>query len=284
MQKPDTKALCKQAQKSRQLILRMLEKAGSGHPGGSLSAIDLITALFLREMRFRPQEPQWPDRDRFILSKGHGVPALYATLAYCGYFQTEDTLSLRQLGSPFQGHPDRVRLPAVEASTGSLGQGLSVAIGMALSARLDQKTHRIYCLVGDGEMQEGQIWEAIMSAGNFALNNLCLIVDCNKYQIDGAVADIMNLHPLAEKFKAFKWNTLQINGHDMPAILTAFDEARGYQAGPTAIIADTIKGKGVSFMEGDNHWHGVAPSADQLQIALKELNATSLETKAREEE
>ena len=263
--------LLKQAQQSRKLILSMLEKAGSGHPGGSLSAIDLITVLFFHQMKIRPKEPSWPDRDRFILSKGHGVPALYATLAYAGYFDPKDTLSLRKLGSPFQGHPDRVRLPAVEASTGSLGQGLSVAIGMALAARMDSKNYRVYCMVGDGEMQEGQIWEAIMSAGNFALSNLCLIADCNKYQIDGRVEDIMDLSDLAKKFQAFKWQTLKINGHNIPEIVKALDQAQNHQSQPTVIIADTIKGKGVSFMENENHWHGVAPNKEQLQKAFKEL-------------
>lgn len=274
MKKLDTPDLLKQAQKSRKLILRMLAQAGSGHPGSSLSAIDIITALFFNQMQFNPQQPDWPDRDRFILSKGHGVPALYATLAYCGYFDPGQTLSLRKLGSPFQGHPDRKRIPAVEASTGSLGQGLSVAMGMALSARMDHKKHRIYCLVGDGEMQEGQIWEAVMSAGNFQLENLCVIVDWNKYQIDGPVAEIMNIHPLAEKFQAFKWHVLQIDGHDMSQILKAFDQAKGHKDAPTVVIADTIKGKGVSFMEGDNHWHGVAPNPEQLEVALAELGFT----------
>ena len=273
MKKLEVQELIEQAKKSRMLILRMLEKAGSGHPGGSLSAVDLITALFFRQMRFNPQQPSWPDRDRFILSKGHGVPALYATLAYCGYFDPEDTLSLRKLGSRFQGHPDRVRLPAVEASTGSLGQGLSVAIGMALTARMDQKTHRIYCLAGDGEMQEGQIWEAIMSAGNFSLENLCLIIDRNKYQIDGHVDDIMDLSPLVEKLKAFKWNTLQIDGHDMSQIVKAFDRTDAHQGQPTAIIADTIKGKAVSFMENNNYWHGIAPNKEQLREAFTELES-----------
>ena len=264
--------LLKQARKSRILILRMLEKAGSGHPGSSLSAIDLITALFFRQMRFRSQEPTWPDRDRFILSKGHAAPALYATLGYCGYFHPEDTFSLRKLGSQFQGHPDHIRLPAVEASTGSLGQGLSISIGMSLCARMNKKQHRIYCLMGDGEMQEGQVWEAIMCAGNFSLDSLCLIIDCNRYQIDGQVDDIMSLSPLAEKFQAFKWNVLQIDGHDMPQIIKAFEDASSYKGKPTAIIAHTVKGKGVSFMENNNHWHGVAPNAQELKKALNELS------------
>ncbi len=267
--------LLEQANKSRILILRMLEKAGSGHPGSSLSAIDLITALFFRQMHFKPQNPTWPDRDRFILSKGHAAPALYATLGYCGYFDPEDTLSLRKLNSPFQGHPDHIRIPAVEASTGSLGQGLSVSIGMSLCARMDKKSHRIYCLIGDGEMQEGQVWEAIMSAGNFSLDNLCLIIDCNKYQIDGRVDDIMSLSPLVEKLQAFKWNVLQIDGHDMPQIVKAFEDASSHKGQPTVVVAHTIKGKGVSFMENDNHWHGVAPNSQELKQALDELNSPS---------
>ena len=271
--KLDVPELLEQARKSRILILRMLEKAGSGHPGSSLSAIDVITALFFRQMRLKAQEPTWPDRDRFILSKGHAAPALYATLSYCGYFDPDETLSLRKLGSLFQGHPDRIRLPAVEASTGSLGQGLSVAMGMSLCARMDAKDHRIYCLIGDGEMQEGQIWEAMMSAGNFGLDNLCLILDYNKYQIDGRVDDIMSLTPVMAKLKAFKWNVLEIDGHDMPQIIKAFEEASSHKGKPTAVIAHTVKGKGVSFMENDNHWHGVAPNLEELKKALEELGS-----------
>lgn len=260
-----------QATKSRKLILEMLTEAKSGHPGGSLSAIDIMTVLYFHEMNLDPQNPEWTDRDRFVLSKGHGVPALYATLAYRGYFKPEETMTLRQLNSKFQGHPDRVRLPAVEASTGSLGQGLSVAQGMAMAARLDKKNTRIYCLIGDGETQEGQIWECLMSAGNYKLSNLCVFLDCNKYQIDGKTSEVMDIEPLQEKIRSFKWNVLRIDGHDIKQILEALDKARAEKEKPTMIIADTIKGKGVSFMENVNKWHGVSPTKEELQKALKEI-------------
>lgn len=267
--------LKKQAHQSRQLILEMITKAASGHPGGSLSAIDIITALYFHEMKLDPKNPEWSERDRFILSKGHGVPALYAALAYRGYFSPESTMTLREIGSVFQGHPDRVRLPAVEASTGSLGQGLSVALGIAFAARMDKKSHRTYCLIGDGETQEGQIWEAAMCAGNYKLSNLCVFLDANQYQIDGAVKDVMDLEPLAEKFKAFKWNVLEIDGHNMEQILGSLEKAKLEIEKPTVIIAHTVKGKGVKFMEGDNQWHGKAPSREQLEQALKELRTTA---------
>lgn len=263
--------LKKQAHESRKLILKMLTKAGSGHPGGSLSAIDIMTALFFNEMNVDPKNPIWSERDRFILSKGHGVPALYATQAFRGYYKPEETMTLRELNSPFQGHPDRVRIPAVEASTGSLGQGLSVAIGMAFSARLDKKDFRVYCLIGDGETQEGQIWEAAMCAGNYKLANLCVFLDSNKYQIDGSVEEVMSLAPLAEKWKAFGWNVLEIDGHNMEQILDSLTKARAEKSKPTIVIANTVKGKGVSFMEGDNQWHGKSPSEEQLKKALEEL-------------
>lgn len=267
--------LKKQATKSRKLILEMLTQAGNGHPGGSLSAIDIITALFFHEMRVDPKNPENENRDRFVLSKGHGVPALYATLAYRGYFKPEDTMTLRQLGSPFQGHPDRVRMPAVEASTGSLGQGLSVAQGIAMAGKIDNKDYRVYCLMGDGETQEGQVWEALMSAGNYKLNNLCVFLDANKYQIDGQTKDVMDIEPLEDKIKAFKWNVLRIDGHDMDQILDALKKARAENSKPTMIIADTIKGKGVSFMENVNKWHGVSPTKEELKKALEELEKLS---------
>lgn len=271
MKTPTPSHLRQQAIQSRKLILKMLAEAGSGHPGGSLSAIDIITALFFREMRVDPQNPNWPDRDRFVLSKGHGVPALYASLAYRGYFKPEETMSLRQLGSPFQGHPDRVRLPAVEASTGSLGQGLSIAQGIALAGRLDKKDYRVYCLVGDGETQEGQIWEAAMSIPHHKLSNICVFLDSNRFQIDGAVKDVMSLDPVRPKLEAFGWNVLDIDGHDMAQILSALDAARAEKARPTWVIARTVKGKGVSFMENENKYHGVAPTKEELAKALSEL-------------
>jgi transketolase len=260
-----------QATESRKLILKMITKAGNGHPGGSLSCIDILTVLFFHEMNVDPAQPEWPGRDRFVLSKGHGVPALYATLGFRGYFDPEECMTLRQLGSRFQGHPDRVRMPAVEASTGSLGQGLSVAQGMALSARLDKSPSRTYCLIGDGEAQEGQVWEAAMSIGNYALSNLCLFVDCNKYQIDGEVSAVMSLEPFADKWKSFNWNVIEINGHAFEQIQSALARARAETKRPTVILADTVKGKGVSFMESVNKWHGSAPSEAELQKALAEL-------------
>lgn len=265
------KELKEQALKNRRLILEMLTEAKSGHPGGSLSAIDIITALFFNEMKVDPKNPMWADRDRFVLSKGHGVPALYAALAHRGYYDPKKTMTLRQLGSPFQGHPDRVRMPVLEASTGSLGQGVSVAQGMAMALRLDGKSSRVYCLMGDGEAQEGQAWECFMSAGNYKLSNFCVIMDINKFQIDGSTLEVMDLEPLRAKFESFKWNVLEINGHNMDEILTSLKKAREEKTKPTIILAHTIKGKGVSFMENVNKWHGVSPTPDELRKALQEL-------------
>jgi transketolase len=271
MQKLTAEQLHAQAQQSRALILKMLTEAASGHPGGSLSAIDIITALFFNEMRHDPKKPRWEDRDHFVLSKGHGVPALYATLAKAGYFEESETLTLRQLGSRMQGHPDRVRLDAIEASTGSLGQGISIAQGLAMAARLDGKPNRVYCLLGDGETQEGQVWEAALSIAKYKLTNMVTILDHNLYQIDGAVKDVMNIEPVVDKWKAFGFNTISIDGHDMAQILNALKSARAETSRPTFICAATVKGKGVSFMEGNNGYHGVAPTRDELARALKEL-------------
>jgi len=271
MQKLSVDQLKTQAKSSRRQILKMIAEAASGHPGGSLSAIDIITALFFHEMRHDSKRPDWPDRDRFVLSKGHGVPALYATFAAAGYLPESELMTLRRLGSRLQGHPDRVRLPTVEASTGSLGQGFSIAQGIAMAAKLDKKDFRVYCMVGDGEIQEGQIWEAAMSSGNHKLDNLVVILDHNFYQIDGAVKDIMNLDPIADKWRAFNFNVIEIDGHDMNAILDAFARARQVKGKPTFILANTVKGKGVSFMEHQNQFHGSAPNREQLEKALKEL-------------
>jgi transketolase len=270
MQKPTISELEAKAREARRLIIRMLTEAGSGHPGGSLSAIDIITALFFHEMKVDPKNPLWPDRDRFVLSKGHGVPALYAALALRGYFSPEETLTLRKLGSPFQGHPDRMRMPAVEACTGSLGQGLSIAEGMAMGLRLDKKNNRVYCLVGDGEIQEGQIWEAAMSIPMHKLTNMCVFLDYNKYQIDGDVRQIMFMDPI-KKFEAFGWNVLEIDGHKIEEILKSLEKARAEKNKPTIVVAHTIKGKGVSFMENINKWHGSSPSREEAEKALKEL-------------
>lgn len=258
----------------RKEIVQMIHAAGSGHPGGSLSMVEFLTALFFREMKLDPEDPTWEERDRFILSKGHGVPALYAALAHRGYFPVEDLMTLRKLGSPLQGHPDRSRLPAVEASTGSLGQGLSIAVGTALAARLAEKEYHTYCLISDGENEEGQIWEAAMFAGNHNLTNLTAILDYNKYQLDGAVEDIQSLEPLKKKWEDFGWAVRQIDGHDMETVLEALQWARNDDQNANMIVADTVKGQGVSFMEGNNEFHGRAPTDDELERALDELADT----------
>jgi len=261
------------ARQARIDVIKMLAEAGSGHPGGSLSEIELLVALYMGEMRHDPKNPAMENRDRFVLSKGHGIPGLYAVMAQAGYWPREELLSLRKLGSRFQGHPDRCRLGALEASTGSLGQGLSIAVGFALASRLGGG-FRVYCLIGDGESQEGQIWEAALSAAKFGLDNLVCILDYNKAQIDGFVRDVMPLEPIADKWRAFGWHVISINGHDFDQIFDAFGEARLTSGKPTFIIADTLKGKGVSFMENVVDWHGKAPDPDQAERALKELEAT----------
>ncbi len=255
-------------------IIDMLTEAKSGHPGGSLSAIDILTALFFHEMQGVDQRMS-PERDRFVLSKGHAVPALYAVLYKKGFIPFEELSTLRRMGSRLQGHPDRVRLPIVEASTGSLGQGLSVAIGMALGQKLAGHPSRVYCMIGDGESQEGQIWEAALSAPKFKLSNLCAILDANNGQIDGPVQQVMPIEPIADKWKSFNWHVIEIDGHDMNQILNAFREARTLQdeggEKPVFIIARTVKGKGVSFMENKIEWHGVAPKPDEAKKAKDEI-------------
>jgi len=260
--------------KARQLrrhIIQMIGKAGSGHPGGSLSAVEIVTALYFRVMRLDPKNPHWPDRDRFILSKGHAAPLLYAALAEKGFFPKEWLLTLRQLGSPLQGHPHCRYLPGVEVSTGSLGQGLAVGNGMALAARLDKRDYRIYVLLGDGELQEGMVWEAAMAASHYGLDNLTAIVDRNFLQIDGSTEQVMSLEPVEDKFRAFGWEARTIDGHDFPQILEALDWARRVKGKPAAIVAHTIKGKGVSFMENNPDWHGKAPKPEEVERALAEL-------------
>jgi len=254
-------------------ILKMLNEAQSGHTGGSLSAVEIITALYFHEMKHDPQNPHWPDRDRFVLSKGHGAPALYAVLARCGYFDFSRLKTLRKMGSILQGHPDMALTPGVDISTGSLGQGLSMANGMALALRLDNKSARVYVLLGDGESQEGQVWEAAMAASHYRLDNLCAFVDCNGLQIDGQVAQIMNIEPVADKWASFGWKVFTVNGHDFEAIISAVAEARNVKQKPSIVIAKTIKGKGVSFFEGKVQYHGVAPTNDELAQALAELKA-----------
>jgi transketolase len=255
----------------RREIVSMIGASGSGHPGGSLSEVELLTALYFRVMRHDVQNPDWPDRDRFVLSKGHGCPALYAVLAEAGYIDPKLLPTLRKLGSPLQGHPDKRMLPVLEASTGSLGQGLSIGIGMALAARLDKRDSHIFVMVGDGEIEEGQIWEGAMYASFHKLSNLTLIVDYNKQQLDGWLKDVLDPAPVAEKFRAFGWHVQEIDGHDFAQVIPALEQARLGNGRPTAIVAHTVKGKGVSFMENNIEWHGVAPKKDQVEAALKEL-------------
>lgn len=257
------------ARRLRAVILKMIHAGKSGHPGGSLSCLDIIMTLFGDVMTYDPQYPEWEDRDRFYLSKGHGVPALYAVLAEAGYFPKDWLMSLRQLGSPLQGHPDRFRMPAVEAATGSLGQGLSIAQGTALALKLDKKSARVFCLLGDGETQEGQIWETAMSAPKFKLDNLTVITDFNRGQIDGPSDEVMSLEPLVDKWRAFNWDVVEVDGHDRDALRKTLKAT--HSGKPRMVVAHTIKGKGVSFMEKVIDWHGVAPNDEQLQKALKEL-------------
>lgn len=255
----------------RQDIISMLTESASGHPGGSLSATDIVTALYFSEMKVDPNNPKLEDRDRFVLSKGHGAPVLYAALAERGFFEKKHLLTLRKLGSMLQGHPNMNDTPGVDMSTGSLGQGLSAANGMALAGKLDKKDYRVYAVTGDGELEEGQIWEAAMTSAHYKLDNLTVFVDNNHLQIDGKVSDVMNPEPIADKFKAFGWNVVEINGHDFEEIFKAIDNAKSTKGMPTVIVSNTVKGKGVSFMENQAGWHGTAPSKEQCDQALKEL-------------
>lgn len=283
----------------RQHIIRMITQAGSGHPGGSLSAVEILVSLYFHKLRHDPKNPHWQDRDRFLLSKGHAAPVWYATLAEAGYFPISELNSLRKLGSILQGHPDMKRVPGVESSSGSLGQGLSIANGIALAGKIDKNSSppepsptparqgsggavwrglsragRVYALIGDGECQEGQIWEAAMSAAHYKLDNLCVIQDYNGLQIDGSIEKVMSPLPLAEKWRAFGWNVIEVNGHDIKMLIEAYDKAETIKGKPTIIIAKTVKGKGVSFMEGKAEWHGKAPNAEQEQKALQELQSS----------
>jgi transketolase len=267
----DVSFLKEKARKLRIEILKMLTEAGSGHTGGSLSAADIVTALYFYKMKLNPKDPKWRERDRFILSKGHAAPLLYAALALSGYFDKELLKTLRKIGSPLQGHPCSKKLPGVEISTGSLGQGLSIANGIALGLRLDGLPSRVYCLLGDGETQEGQVWEASMTAAHYKLDNLCAIIDNNGLQIDGYCEDVMCIEPIVNKWEAFGWHVIDINGHDMEAILNAFNEAETVKMKPTMIVARTVKGKGVSFFEGKVEYHGITPTHEELGRALKEL-------------
>ncbi|MBU4268156.1 MAG: transketolase [Acidobacteria bacterium] len=260
------------ARQIRIMIIQMIGRSASGHPGGSLSAVEILTWLYFREMNIDPQNPGRPDRDRFVLSKGHAAPVLYATLAKRGFFSSEILSSLRQVGSSLQGHPHRLDTPGVDASTGSLGQGLSMAAGMAMGLKLSQNPACVYAMIGDGESQEGQIWEAAMTAGFRQLTDLCVFLDYNDLQIDGRVSDIKDIQPLRDKWQSFRWRVHEINGHDFREIAAALAEFRHEKEKPTMIIARTVKGKGVSFMENNVNFHGQAPNAQEMATALTELN------------
>ena len=265
------KFLKEKAKVIRRHIVKMLGEAGSGHPGGSLSAADIVAVLYFDVMNIRPDDPHWPERDRFVLSKGHAAPVLYAALAERGYFGVSELSTLRKFKSRLQGHPDMKKLPGVEMSTGSLGQGLSVANGMALAAKIDNKKFRVYVLIGDGEIQEGQIWEAAMAAAHYKLDNVTAFLDYNGLQIDGCTKDVMYIEPVADKWIAFGWNVIEIDGNDIEQVLNAIEDAKKVSGKPTMIIAKTIKGKGVSYMENNPDWHGKAPKAEEVEKALEEL-------------
>ena len=277
MEKLYGKDLAVMAYKARLLAVEAVHRASSGHPGGSLSCADALTTLYFNEMNVNPDDPKWEERDRFVLSKGHCAPALYAVLALRGFFPVEDLQQLRSIKAHLSGHPDMKYVPGVDMSTGSLGQGLSTAVGMALAAKLQNKSYRTYAICGDGEMAEGQIWEALMAAAKWALDNLCIFIDVNGLQIDGATKDVMPTEPLDKKLEAFNWHVIKIDGHDFAQILAALSEARRTQGKPTAILMTTVKGKGVSYMENQAGWHGKAPNADEFAIAKAEL-----ETKIKE--
>ena len=265
------KELKKIANDIRKGIVTAVFHAKSGHPGGSLSAADILTYLYFEEMNVDPAEPKKADRDRFVLSKGHIAPGLYSTLAHRGFFPVEDLKTLRHVGSYLQGHPDMKHIPGVDMSSGSLGQGLSAAVGMALAGKMDQKDYRVYCMCGDGEIQEGQIWEAAMKAGHLGLDNLCVIVDNNGLQIDGNIADVCSPYPIADKFKAFNFDVIEIDGHDFDQIRGAFTAAKENKGKPTCIVAKTHKGQGVSFMTDQAGWHGKAPNEEEYKIAMADL-------------
>ena len=273
MEQANVHDLAVTAAKARLLAMDMVHAAASGHIGGSLSVMDVLTALYFHEMKVDPADPKNPDRDRFVLSKGHCTPALYAVLSLRGYFPREQAMLFRSVEGHMSGHPDMVHVPGVDLSTGRLGQGLSAAVGMALAGKVDQKSYRVYAVMGDGEIAEGQIWEAAMAAAKYHLSNLCAFVDVNGLQIDGKTADVMPTEPLDKKFEAFNWNVLQVNGHDYGAILEALDQARACTDKPTVILAHTTKGKGVSFMENEAGWHGKAPNDEQYAVAKAELEA-----------
>lgn len=267
----DNVELAKKASSVRQTIIRAIHEAGSGHPGGSLSAADILTLLYFEIMNIDPENPKMEGRDRFVLSKGHAAPALYSVLAERGYFSRDEVLTLRKLGSNFQGHPNMHKVPGIEMSTGSLGQGLAVSVGMALATRLDNGPGRIYTLMGDGEIQEGMVWEAAMAAVHYKLDRITAVLDWNGLQIDGKNDDVMTVAPVDKKFAGFGWNVLQCSGHDFGELKEAFREADACKGRPSIIIAKTVKGRGVSFMENQVSWHGKAPNDEQFAQAMKEL-------------
>ena len=264
-------ALNEKANKFRRQVIQMVHRAQSGHIGGSLSSADIVTALYFHELRHRPQEPDWPERDRFVLSKGHACPLLYSALAEARYFSVDELPGFRHFDTLCQGHPCRVTVPGVELSTGSLGHGLSFAVGIALMGKLDKKDYRVYVLLSDGELDAGSTWEGAMAASHFGLDNLLAMVDYNKFQSDGAVEEIMPLEPLVDKWRSFNWQVMEIDGNDLAAILNAFQQAKQMRGAPTVIIAHTIKGKGVSFMQGVGAWHAKPPTDEQVAQALQEL-------------
>lgn len=269
----DIKELQKIANNVRIGIIESVYNAKSGHPGGSLSIADILTVLYFNQMNIDEKRPHSPERDRLVLSKGHCAPALYSVLAERGFFDKEKLRTLRRIESELQGHPDMNKIPGVDMTTGSLGQGLSAANGMAMASKLDSKGIRVYCICGDGEIEEGQIWEAAMASAHYKLDNLCLIVDNNNLQIDGKVSEVMNIYPIDEKFKSFGFETINVDGHNIEELILAFETAKKVKGRPTVIIANTIKGKGVSFMEDDPSWHGKAPNEEQYKIAMHDLGA-----------
>ncbi len=270
----DVNELQKYANLIRQEVIEEVYNAKSGHPGGSLSIAEILSVLYFNQMNIDEKNPKAKERDRLVLSKGHTSPALYAALALRGFFDVKELQHFRNINSNLQGHPDMNKVPGVDASTGSLGQGLSIANGMALSSKLDKEGVRVYCICGDGEIEEGQIWEAAMTSAHYKLDNLCVIIDNNNLQIDGKVSDVMNIYPIDEKFKSFGFETINVDGHNIQELITAFEQAKKVKGKPTVIIANTIKGKGVSFMENEASWHGKAPNEEQYMQAMKELGGT----------
>ena len=271
MKVKDVNELQKYANKIRQGVIKAVYSAKSGHPGGSLSIAEILAVLYFNQMNIDERNPKAKERDRLVLSKGHTSPALYSALALRGFFDVKDLENFRNIKSNLQGHPDMKNIPGVDASTGSLGQGLSIANGMAISSKMDSEGVRVYCICGDGEIEEGQIWEAAMTSAHYKLDNLCLIIDNNNLQIDGKVSEVMNLYPIDEKFRSFGFEVINVDGHNISELISAFEQAKKTKGKPTAIIANTIKGKGVSFMENQAGWHGKAPNEEQYKQAMKEL-------------